>query len=67
MDWMLDEFGKSHAGRPGVVLDDEIEPGPVYFDFGSGANIHKTTDWWVYDGTLGAPLAMQMRGSCACG
>ncbi|MFE4799312.1 hypothetical protein ACFRFL_30685 [Streptomyces sp. NPDC056708] len=23
--------------------------------------------WWVYDGTLGAPLATELRGACSCG
>ncbi|MFB6505178.1 MULTISPECIES: hypothetical protein [unclassified Streptomyces] len=65
--WETEEFGSEHEGRPGVLLADGTEPGPVYFDIGSGANVHKSTDWWVYDGTLRAPVAAEMRGACSCG
>ncbi|MFE2295055.1 hypothetical protein [Streptomyces sp. NPDC059452] len=65
--WSTEEFEASHEGRPGVMLADGTEPGPVYFDAGSGPNVHRSTDWWVYDGTLGAPLATRMRGACSCG
>ncbi|WNI26747.1 hypothetical protein [Streptomyces sp. ITFR-16] len=54
-------------GRPGAVLPDGSEPEPVFFDTGSGSAVHETSDWWVYDGTLGAPLAAGLRGSCSCG
>ena len=56
-----------HEGDVGVVLEDGSEPGPVYFDTGSGGNFHKSTDWWIYDGTFGAPVADRMRARCACG
>ncbi|WLQ45623.1 hypothetical protein P8A22_37995 (plasmid) [Streptomyces laculatispora] len=65
--WETMEFGAAHEGRPGVVLADGTEPKPVYFDTGSGANMHESSDWWIYDGTLGAPVATQLRGSCSCG
>ncbi|QKW07392.1 hypothetical protein HUT18_14355 [Streptomyces sp. NA04227] len=67
MEWKTEQFGSSHEGRPGAVLTDGEEPKPVYFDVGSGANFHKSTDWWVYDGTFRAPRATNMRGSCSCG
>ncbi|WP_228924551.1 hypothetical protein [Streptomyces sp. DH7] len=56
-----------HLGDIGVLLEDGTEPGPVYYDTGSGSNIHKTTNWYCYDGTLGAPRATTMRARCACG
>ncbi|MFJ1902102.1 hypothetical protein [Streptomyces sp. NPDC088115] len=65
--WETEEFGTSHEGRPGAVLAGGAEPKPVYVDTGSGAEIHKISDWWVYDGTRRAPLATALRGSCSCG
>ncbi|MFE4693300.1 hypothetical protein ACFRH6_25055 [Streptomyces sp. NPDC056749] len=65
--WESEEFGSEHVGRPGVLLADRSEPGPVYFDTGSGPSVHRSTDWWVYDGTLGAPSATELRGACSCG
>ncbi|MFJ8668925.1 hypothetical protein [Streptomyces sp. NPDC093600] len=50
-----------------MLLADGSEPGPVYFDMGSGGDVHQSTDWWVYDGTRRAPTAVQMRGRCSCG
>ncbi|QNP68755.1 hypothetical protein IAG44_04295 [Streptomyces roseirectus] len=67
MEWQTEEFGSSHEGRPRALLADGTEPGPVYFDIGSGAEIPKSTDWWVYDGTLGAPEATHLRAACTCG
>ncbi|MFE7106783.1 hypothetical protein ACFU98_09605 [Streptomyces sp. NPDC057575] len=29
--------------------------------------MHRSTDWYVYDGTLGAPVATELRGACSCG
>ncbi|MFE1230620.1 hypothetical protein [Streptomyces sp. NPDC058745] len=66
MGWMADGF-PSHVGSVGVLLSDGSEPGPVYYDTGSSAFFHESTDWWVYDGTLNAPRAQQMRARCACG
>ncbi|MGW2181871.1 hypothetical protein ACWCXX_28005 [Streptomyces sp. NPDC001732] len=65
--WETEEFGAEHEGRPGVLLADGTEPGPVYFDTGSGPTMHASTDWWVYDGTFRAPAATEMRGACSCG
>ncbi|GGZ50603.1 hypothetical protein GCM10010387_51070 [Streptomyces inusitatus] len=67
MGWQLEEYGSSHEGRAGAVLPDGSEPKPVYIDSGSGANAHSTSEWWAYDGTLGAPKADRVRGSCSCG
>ncbi|MET8012952.1 hypothetical protein ABZU86_13050 [Streptomyces sp. NPDC005271] len=67
MQWRTEQFGSSHEGRAAAVLADGSEPKPMYFDTGSGSNTHKTSDWWVYDGTLGAPRAADLRGSCSCG
>ncbi|MFS0696729.1 hypothetical protein [Streptomyces nitrosporeus] len=50
--WTSEEFGQEHADKPGVLLADGTEPGPVYFEAGSGATMHRSTDWWVYDGTV---------------
>ncbi|MFI5751395.1 hypothetical protein ACIBBE_37090 [Streptomyces sp. NPDC051644] len=65
--WETEEFGSQHEGRPGVLLADGTEPSPVYFDARSGPTMHQSTEWWVYDGTLGAPLATELRGACSCG
>lgn len=65
--WETEEFGTSHQGRPGPVLADGAEPKPLVFDTGSGSEMHQTTDWWAYDGTLHAPLATALRGACSCG
>ncbi|WP_416969512.1 hypothetical protein [Streptomyces sp. 4F14] len=67
MEWQTEDFGTSHEGRPRALLPDGTEPGPVYFDIGSGADIPKSTEWWVYDGTLGAPEASHLRAACSCG
>lgn len=64
--WETEEFGGEHDGRPGVLLADGTEPGPVYFDTGSGPTVHRSTDWYVYDGMLGAPVATELRGACSC-
>ncbi|MFJ8858147.1 hypothetical protein ACIRD8_06885 [Streptomyces sp. NPDC102451] len=65
--WESEEFGSEHEGRPGVLLADGSEPGPVYFDAGSGPSVHRSSDWWIYDGSLGAPSATELRGTCSCG
>ncbi|MEU9115197.1 hypothetical protein AB0D04_26285 [Streptomyces sp. NPDC048483] len=67
MEWKSEEFGASHEGRAGAVLPDGSEPKPMYFDAGSGGGGQTTSDWWVYDGTLGAPQAAGLRASCSCG
>ncbi|BAU81395.1 hypothetical protein [Streptomyces laurentii] len=64
--WELDS-AEGHRGRVGVLLEDGSVPGPVYYDIGSGASFHKSAEWHIYDGTLGAPRADRMRAACACG
>ncbi|WP_432112728.1 hypothetical protein [Streptomyces sp. S1] len=64
--WRRDGF-ESHEGMVGVLLADGSEPGPVFFDLGSGATFHESSDWWHYDGTFRRPTATSMRGRCACG
>ncbi|MGW1843005.1 hypothetical protein [Streptomyces sp. NPDC001966] len=48
--WETEGFGGEHEGRPGALLADGTEPGPAYFDSGSGSTVHRSTDWYVYDG-----------------
>ncbi|TDC18176.1 hypothetical protein E1265_25520 [Streptomyces sp. 8K308] len=67
MGWHSEEFGSSHEGTVGAVLADGSEPKPVYFDVGSGSHVPAVSDWWIYDGTCGAPRAAALRGSCSCG
>jgi hypothetical protein len=67
MEWQSEQFGPSHGGRPAAVLADGSEPQPVYFDIGSGSHGHRTSEWWVYDGTLNAPQATGLRAACSCG
>ncbi|MFD0367532.1 hypothetical protein [Streptomyces sp. NPDC059071] len=66
MGWKREGF-ESHEGEVGVLLADGSEPGPVYFDMGSGGYFHESTDWWVYTGQSRRPTATTMRGRCACG
>ncbi|MEV8628602.1 hypothetical protein [Streptomyces sp. NPDC051079] len=66
MGWQREGF-ETHVGEVGVLLADGTEPGPVYFDLGSGSHFHESTDWWAYDGSLRHPTATSMRGKCACG
>ncbi|MFF7183114.1 hypothetical protein [Streptomyces sp. NPDC008121] len=66
MGWKRDGF-PAHEGTVGVLLADGSEPGPACFGAGSGGHVHESTDWWVYDGTLGAPRAERIRARCACG
>ncbi|MGW2328194.1 hypothetical protein ACWC5C_20805 [Streptomyces sp. NPDC001700] len=65
--WQTTEFGSSHEGKPSAVLADGSEPKPVYYDVGSSGSVPPLSEWWIYDGTLGAPKAPHLRGSCACG
>lgn len=51
----------------GVLLADGSEPGPVYFDVGSGPHVPSSTEWHAYDGRFGRPRAAVLRGSCSCG
>ncbi|WP_405812641.1 MULTISPECIES: hypothetical protein [unclassified Streptomyces] len=65
-DWWTVEFGDAHAGAVGVLVGGG-EPGPVYFDVGSGPNVPSTTHWSAYDGRYRRPLAEALRAVCACG
>jgi hypothetical protein len=64
--WQIEEFGRSHTGRAVAVLADGSEPRAMVYDTGSAAS-HTTSQWWLYDGTLRAPLATHLRGACTCG
>ncbi len=64
--WRRDGF-ESYEGMVGVLLADGSEPGPVFFDLGSGSNFYESTSWWDYDGEFRRPTAVAMRGRCACG
>ncbi|MEU7729680.1 hypothetical protein AB0B78_31265 [Streptomyces sp. NPDC040724] len=65
-DWWTVEFGDVHAGAAGVLIGG-VEPGPVYFDVGSGPNVPSTTHWTAYDGRSRRPRAEALRAVCACG
>jgi hypothetical protein len=67
MAWRSEEFGSSHEGSVGVLLADGGEPGPVWLDSGSGSGGFMLSEWWVYDGRLGAQRAACLRGACSCG
>lgn len=64
--WVVEEFGAGHQGRAVAVLADGSEPRAMVYDTGSAAG-QATSEWWVYDGALRAPLATHLRGACACG
>ncbi len=65
-DWWTVDFGDSHAGAVGVLVGGR-EPGPVYFDVGSGSDVPSTRHWSAYDGRAGRPRAEVLRAVCACG
>ncbi|WP_328792694.1 MULTISPECIES: hypothetical protein [unclassified Streptomyces] len=65
-DWWTVEFGDAHAGVAGVLVGGG-EPGPVYFDVGSGPNVPSTSHWSAYDGRHRRPRAEALRAVCACG
>ncbi|GAA2650662.1 hypothetical protein GCM10010425_74090 [Streptomyces spororaveus] len=65
-DWWTVEFGDAHAGAVGVLIGGG-EPGPVYFDVGSGPDVPSTTHWSAYDGRHRRPRAEALRAVCACG
>ncbi|MFD7560224.1 hypothetical protein ACFV9E_37715 [Streptomyces sp. NPDC059835] len=67
VDATLRDLGAAHEGWVGVLLEDGSEPGPVYFDVGSGAHVPSSTEWHAYDGRFGRPKAALLRGACACG
>ncbi|MFF1367852.1 hypothetical protein [Streptomyces virginiae] len=60
------DFGDAHAGAVGVLVGGG-EPGPVYFDVGSGSDVPSTTHWSGYDGRYRRPPAEALRAVCACG
>lgn len=54
--WTSQEYGRSHEGRVGVLLEDGTVPKPVY--------------WSVYDGAttyVPRPRAHVLRAECSCG
>lgn len=65
-DWWTVDFGDAHAGAVGVLVGG-AEPGPVYFDVGSGSNVPSTRHWTAYDGWHRRPRAQALRAVCACG
>ena len=65
--WQVEEFGAHHEGRAVAVPADGTEPKPVVFDTGNGPHVHRTGEWWVYDGTLRTPRATGLRAGCSCG
>ncbi|THA79771.1 hypothetical protein [Streptomyces sp. A0592] len=65
-DWWTVEFGDAHAGAVGVLVAGG-EPGPVYFDVGSGSDVPSTSHWSAYDGRAGRPRVEALRAGCACG
>ncbi|CAM5561828.1 hypothetical protein [Streptomyces avidinii] len=64
--WWTVDFGDAHAGAVGVLVGGR-EPGPVYFDVGSGSDVPSTTHWSAYDGRARRPRAEAFRAVCACG
>ncbi|MET9568556.1 hypothetical protein ABZY34_05330 [Streptomyces virginiae] len=67
VDRVLNTLKAAHEGSVGVLLADGTEPGPVYYDVGSGAHIPSTKEWHAYDGRFSRPRAAALRGSCTCG
>ncbi|MFH7596781.1 hypothetical protein WDV06_17025 [Streptomyces racemochromogenes] len=67
MGWTAEEFGASHEGWAGALLEDGSEPDPVCLDPGSGADFRQTREWWAYSGILNRPRAAAARAACACG
>ncbi|MFG2234920.1 hypothetical protein ACGFNX_33850 [Streptomyces sp. NPDC048723] len=67
VDRTLRDLRAAHEGSVGVLLEDGTEPGPVYFDVGSGSHVPSTTEWHAYDGRFGRQKAALLRGACACG
>ncbi|MFD5880107.1 hypothetical protein [Streptomyces yangpuensis] len=65
-DWWTVEFEDAHTGAVGVLVGGG-EPGPAYFDVGSGSDVPSTTHWSAYDGQVGRPRAEALRAVCACG
>jgi len=68
MEWQSEEFGSSHKGIAGVLLEDGTEPKPaVVLTSMSGGSTRQTCELRAYDGKYGNPQAAYVRGSCSCG
>lgn len=68
MEWQSEEFGSSHKGIAGVLLEDGTEPKPaVVLTSNSGGNARQTSELRAYNGRYGNPRAEYVRGSCSCG
>lgn len=68
MEWQSEEFGSSHRGIAGVLLEDGTEPKPaVVLTSMSGAGTRQTCELRAYNGKYGNPQAAYVRGSCSCG
>ncbi|MFD7787705.1 hypothetical protein ACFV4Q_32140 [Streptomyces nojiriensis] len=65
-DWWTVGFGDAHVGAAGVLIGGG-EPGPVYFDVGSGPDVPSTSHWSAYDGRHRWPRAEALRAMCVCG
>ncbi|MFD4240541.1 hypothetical protein ACFWP3_02870 [Streptomyces sp. NPDC058525] len=66
--WTTEEFGSSHEGAVGVLLEDGSVPRPVYLDAGSGSGGEPVSQWSVYDGrSHHVPRAAVLRAVCSCG
>jgi hypothetical protein len=63
MGWQSTEFGSSHDGMTGVLLDDGSEPGPLRFDGGSGGNFIESRDWAAVQRQVGQPPSGVRAGS----
>lgn len=66
VDGAFRALGAAHEGSVGVLLEDGTEPGPVYYDVGSGGHVPSTTMWHACDGRYGRPRAAVLRGACSC-
>lgn len=68
MEWQSEEFGSSHKGTVGVLLEDGTEPKPVSVaTCNSGGGGRETAELWAYDGRYSRARAAYVRGSCSCG
>ncbi|WP_405959407.1 hypothetical protein OG239_42280 (plasmid) [Streptomyces sp. NBC_00868] len=48
MDAVLKGLRAVHEGSVGVLLGDGSEPGPVYYDVGSGPDMPSSTAWHYF-------------------
>ncbi|GAA3272344.1 hypothetical protein GCM10010493_57390 [Streptomyces lavendulae subsp. grasserius] len=68
--WTSEEYGRSHEGRVGVLLEDGTVPKPVCIDSNSGASGWEVRHWSVYDGAatyVPRPRAHVLHAECSCG